>query len=769
MVLPLKPFFNKNMANYRGYFRGYDRIDANNQNGDLYCIHIGEFSASTYTELIMGSDPFVVQYSTSNTPFDPVRTSTATMTVFNSGYTVDLFPTSAQEKPIVLYNETAGRVEWCGFITPKVYDGDYTNCLDEINIECADCISSLQYMDYAVYNETSGKSIVSLDKILGSICDAAGILERFYWTTGKKFDAYHDMTPETVYLSEQNFFSSDTDEPWKMDQVLEEICRYLGFTCVQFGNAMYLIDYLQYKTEPQLITRYYEKSNNYVFVDGHLSYLAGGDMSVSGDDFRNSSTNISLEPIYNKCTVKANMYACDSIIPSIFADENLENRLDNDDFYKDMRLTIPSEAQASFPYGTEWLFFDHYKKEDVSDSAYTFFMRVYDNTKGWTSIYNSSAETKPTSEALLKNWPGATIVDLGVVKNAYQEYRQQIIPSKKDYTRYLMVSQQNKGHMGSLDTLSEYLVFDLKNHTNRCPFDFNKSYLVIKGSANSTKYENRPYINPDWSNEPLKLGNGVLAVGECQLCFLVRVGNKYWNGSGWTSDRKVFLVPLKRATEKAGASNTDRSILNNVRYNLEVGEDGYLIPLSSATLNQSLTDEIQIQVHMPTCQYWLNGENVFNGFVWIKDLDIKIVQKGQANENKEGDMVYENVIDSDAVSELSEITCKLTSYTSGVAPSYSTVMYSNVYEKITPLSQFIDNASNEPRAGEENIIEKYVQEYQHQTRKITYTLESQMNGLRPWSRFYGFDPEEPNQMYVVLGEEINYRDGTNTITAVELK
>lgn len=753
------------MANYRGYFRGFDIQSANNQNGDLYCVHIGDFSANTYTELLMADTPFVVQYNTSNTPFDPVRTSTATIKVLNSGYTVDLFPTKAQEKPVVLYNETKSRIEWCGFITPKVYDGSYVDCLDEISIEAADCISSLQYVDYEIVNSTSGKSIVSLNKILGQICNGTGILDRFYWTNGKMFDSSNPMLPEQLFLSEQNFYSSDTDEPWKMNAVLEEICRYFGFTCMQFGNAMYLIDFLSYKEREQIITRYYTKSNNYVFQNGNILYLTGGNCTVGQNDLMGSNTSISLEPIYNKCTVKANMYACDRIIPAIFEDNNLVNRFDSGNFYTNIELTVPSPATASYPYGCEWLVLQGYKKEDSADTEYSYYMRVYDSNKGWKSIYNGSAEDKPTSQIDLTNCPGATVVDLGVVRNLYIEYGQQIKASKLDYTRYLMINQHN---IGSALTANDYLVYDLSDYANICPFKPSDAYLVIQGSAINEKYTDRCYINPSWSTNRPKLGGigGSILWSESELCFLVKIGDKYWSGSGWTSQRTTFMVYLQLQNDEYGHSNTERSILNNVDYNLEVGEDGYIIPL--AGVNCSLTDKIQIQVHMPTLQYIMSDGPCYNGFVWIKDLDVKLVQKGQSSENNEGDMIYENVINEDAVSELSDITCKLTSYTSGVAPSYSTVMYSK-NGIVAPLSGFVDNSSIEARAGEENIIEKYVHEYQHQTRKITYTLDNNKSGLRPWSRFTYYDPEEPNQMYVVLGNEIDYQKGTNTITAIELK
>lgn len=755
------------MANFRGYFRGFDRIDENNPNGDLYCVHIGDFSAETFTELTMASNPFVVQYNTSNTPFDPVRTSVATIRIINEYYVSDLFPTSAQELPVVLYNETVGRVEWCGFVTPKVYDGDYTNCLEEIDIEAADCLSSLQYIDYTPYSAGT-KSIVSVNKILGSICNASGLLTRFFWTNGKMYDGSNPMLPETLFLSEQNFFSSDTDEPWKMSEVLEEICRYFGFTAVQHGNAMYLIDFLQYKTQNQLISRFYDHSNDYDFVDGSIYYMAGGHVQMTKDFIRENGGNISLEPIYNKCTVKANMYACERIIPSIFEDGFLQNRLSADSYYTALSLDVPRATTPTYPYGSAFLGMGQSYHDDDGgpDDKYQYFLRIYDHQSGWTSVYkNDLTEPFPKTQQALVIDQGATIVDLGVVRNDYEEYGQKIIASKLDYTRYLMVNQKNTGYRGN--TPNDYLVFKMTKNANICPFSKDNSYLVIQGSANYTKYEERPYINPDWdTNAPKIGGEGSEMKTDGYLCFLVKVGDKYWDGSGWTSTRKSFVVALKKSNDGYGCSNTDRKILNNVRWNLEIGEDGYLIPLSGASF--SLTDNIEIEVHMPTLQWTLNNTSVYNGWVWIKDFDIKLVQKGQDSGEDEGDMVYENVINDDAVSEISDITCKITSYTSGVSPSYSTAMYSN-NGVIMPLSGFVDNSSNVVRAGEENIVQKYVDEYQHQTKKITYTIESQLSGLRPWTRFYNFDPAEPNQMFVVLGEEIDYQNGTNTITAVELK
>lgn len=83
------------------------------------------------------------------------------------------------------------------------------NEYETIELEAADSISSLQYIDYSPTND---RGIVSFKTIIDNICDACGNLKGYYWGTSKKIDS-SILTPDLLAISEQNFYSSDTDEP----------------------------------------------------------------------------------------------------------------------------------------------------------------------------------------------------------------------------------------------------------------------------------------------------------------------------------------------------------------------------------------------------------------------------------------------------------------------------------------------------------------------------------------------------------------------------
>ena len=144
-------------------------------------------TSGVYEEIpLAGSEPFVVRYNTSNTPFEPVRTSTASIKIVNDEYLYDALSNCAQGTKVELLNITDvahPATEWVGFLTPKVYNAGYDSCWESFDLEAADCISSLQYIDY---EEMNGGGITNIKDILAQICNATKELEGFYWTRSKK-------------------------------------------------------------------------------------------------------------------------------------------------------------------------------------------------------------------------------------------------------------------------------------------------------------------------------------------------------------------------------------------------------------------------------------------------------------------------------------------------------------------------------------------------------------------------------------------------------
>lgn len=201
-----------------------------------------------------------------------------------------------------------------------------------------------------------------------------------------------------------------------------------------------------------------------------------------------------------------------------------------------------------------------------------------------------------------------------------------------------------------------------------------------------------------------------------------------------------------------------------------VNESGYKIPLSGVDTSSN----IEFEIYLPTIQFTAINASAsdkakirkYNAYCWVKDLSIKVVQSGQDVEKSENDVIYENIINDDAVSEIDDITVKLTTYTSLTKPSYSNVIYQSGSSKTFLSSVKESSLSGVAQKPEENIIEKYVSQYSTQTKKLTMTLDI---NITPLQKLTNCDVDDENKKFVELGTSIDYANDCQTLTAVELK
>ena len=754
--------------NYRGIFFGLD-------NKKYQVDIIGNSASTAYVSFeLAGQNPFIVSYSASSTPFDPVRTSTAQINIVHNDYMEDILSAEAQGTQIQLVditNSASTVVRWTGFLTPKIYDAPYRDEYETYQLEAADCISSLQYIDYTLSN---GGGLVGFDTILSQICTACKNLDGFYWTLSKNVGS-SALTPDMVSIVEHNFLYSDTNEPVKLSEVLEEICRYFGFTALQWGTRMYLVDYQCFHTTTRLYCKYYNKNGTPM----SNSYL-GSYFTVSGNTYRASDATISFEPVYNKVEVRANFYTVEDFLPNIFDDAYLTNR--HGDFYTTLTVD-PLSERGQWPRGN-----GHNKEDkDKPDTNYVYRHRYYDH-EYWESVYSgilggeehflldstSQVFGETIGTGITRDYRGATIVDMGVVKKAGKNAgKQWVVPSKMDYTRYLCVRTGYQNVNPS--TGQRQRVFRLKQPYSGKFVGTGAEYLVINYTCTWEKYKDRNYINPDWSDQTLtSRWSGSFHAGIGQLGFKFKIGNKSWNGYQWVSGDNVFYIETEwdvkaKAFTGPDCWNKDLAVLNNVSWEEELNVSGYKIPLSGI----SLTDAIEFEIINPTkCVYGNTGNpnftdygNEYNAFLWVKNLSFDLVRKGHEGK-EENDVVYSNVIDSGSVNELQTITCKITTDTDLVQPSYSNVAI-NDGGSIVALSSVTENyISGQAQKPEENIVEKYVMQYQTPTSKITLTQPIE---ITPLQMLRAVDVNDKTQKYVQLGTELDYSMGRQTITAVEKK
>lgn len=755
-------------------------------------------STGNYQEIpLAGSEPFVVKYNISKTPFDPVRTSTASITVVNDEYLHDALSSCAQGTKVELLDitDTANTItEWVGYLTPGPWSAGYDSCWETFDMYAADCVSSLQYIDY---EEVSGGGITNLQTIVNQICDATNELEGYFWTISKKTAEGTIITPDMLSISEHNFQTNDTEEEWKLNEVLEEICRYLGFTCLQWKKWLYFIDYQYLEPNANLKAYMYRKTSGGYILDSSGGATKNLDpyYEVSAESYMGNGATISMEPVYNKVVVNANMYAVEDFIPNPFDDEFLTNRIDSGNSFASVEIPPYRNTTSQdhpynqwYPNGSVLGITQAWKMEDEADDKYIYHQRLYDH-KYWESYYTNvltgtyaplTPEIKASS-ACTRDYRGGTIVDLGVVRKEHKSESnpaQWIIPSKMDYTRYLCISEKHTNdHSGgtSQDKGAGKVVFKLKDgYKSKAMLD-DKCFLVLNCTCLFERYDWCNYINPDWTDAQCKRRGteaGTWHESIPRPSFRINIGNKGWSSynNAWVtagSASDICRPQMKWDENKFTYWNKSLEVLNNVSWQDKVNCEGIKIPLSGV----DTTQEIKFEVLNPQPSFYGNTGNPnyehkfynMNSYCWISDLSLTVVREGESDLGNDSDVVYENVMDECSVNDMGEIRVRITTFTEAVKPSYSHMIMGSTFLGGV-LEQALGNST--AQKPEENIIQKYVHQYQTPTRKITLPLPIE---ITPLQKLYGVNVEEGKtyEGYVQLGTEMDYRIGRQTITAVQ--
>lgn len=303
--------------NYKGYFRSKFE-------DTLYEVRIiGNTGSTEYTEVDMGGEPFKVTYDTSENLFDPVRKSRATMEFVYHEYLFDVFspyPNGTRVQLIKHNSDGTESVEWCGYLKPNMYDQDYENCFETFELEASDCLSLLQYYTYP----SGTKQVVTFATVIKRLMDKMECLDGYYFARTKKIgDSW--LTLGDIVISEQNFFSSDTDEPWDLEEVLEEVCKYLGVTCFEYQNYLYFMDYQWLAQNDNIPMAFYKRNSSGEVVYQGLSTI-GGLYTIKDGTYMGNGATISMDTIYNKATVNCSIYDIEDLIPDMWDDDSLDNR-----------------------------------------------------------------------------------------------------------------------------------------------------------------------------------------------------------------------------------------------------------------------------------------------------------------------------------------------------------------------------------------------------------------------------------------------------------
>ena len=249
------------------------------------------------TELKGGASPFTVDIADDEFLYVPIRFSTATIRIVGSDYLQSLFTTAYQEYRVVFKKN--GIVTWIGFIKPEIYTQDYTSETFELEMECMSAMSTLEFIDYEVGGKK--KEFVSLWSLLKKCIEASSAnynavyLPYVYAKNEKEYLSGSNILYE-MRISEQNFFD-EGGKAMKLKEVLEEVCKFLNWTCVDWKGELYFID-LDYDGA-------YHKYNVALTEKEEVEFNS---ITIQNIGFAGSDHSMDILPGYNKVTIKCSNY-----------------------------------------------------------------------------------------------------------------------------------------------------------------------------------------------------------------------------------------------------------------------------------------------------------------------------------------------------------------------------------------------------------------------------------------------------------------------------
>ena len=779
-------------SNYKGYFRSYDDI--------LYSVSfITNPRSETYGDIrLAGDSPVVVSYAESDRLFTPLRTSTCTVRVVSEHYLMNLYTGKAHGTQVILRNEDTDSVEWCGYLQPNLYNQGFSECIEEIEFEASDCLSTLQYFEYKEHF-SNGRFTVTFKDIIDDIMVKCRILESYYLTQKPFSDGFQSRNAnfQYFYIPEENFFSEE-GEAWKYQEVLEEICKYLGVVCFQWKDDLYFIDYDRYQANKTMVGLRWDKSDDWQTMN---SVTLSNPNQIVEESYKETGADISLDDVFNKVTVNCNYYNFENIIPDLFDDEKLVNRFENNGYISIRRYTANHNSELETM--TYYRIYDH---ENINSIFY--------KPLSGTGLHEQ--EIVPTDEDLTNRYFFSTYVGGNILDMVHLNYSEANgkVGEAKDWERYLMISQLNRpwcGHEGTFHWENyNFPIMEFKNlpvifinntadEDTDTPIRVTKSsssstphnryvkpkpvpnYLVIKAEAIFSGMLKREYFeglpeglgkksSQDWytyGNESVDMVRNTPA-----LCFYLELPQAgWWNGKEWVDYKTHFEVPLEYFGENKEDKKyyehlygVTKSVENNIETNLFLGTTGYRIPLpKSMTTTQQMYFAIAMPKRFVHCADSHGGDytgEVGNAYCFIKELEMKICNRNSIF-FKDEDVIYENIIDEGNVIEGEEIDLKITS-DNYEGFSFSHVSTITSEEKNTTDISFYNKEMKLVKA-EEGIIERYVNQYSTPSIKENVTLDMTFTPTQLITDSYW--PKD----FVIIGQEIDYKYDRQRLTLLEKK
>lgn len=439
------------------------------QQGDTITVHIVTGNDRTQTieigtekaDVYFSDDPAEIENEVNDT-FDVLLRNSAKIRLLCGNLITNLFSTSCRDAVVNIYkNDTC---IFAGFIEPQTLSQPYNNRWDELELNCIDVLSALQYSKYKnvgalgviyafVKAEAAQRSFYDIAiEILQGVTEGLDILGsqniKFWYDGSKAVDAQtanRYQVLRQLSISDLLFMGDDESDVWQQDEVLEELLKYLNLHIVQDGFNFYIFSWESVKAAPDKIIWHDIVANS-------TKTTAQQAVTIALANVADCDTTISIGDVYNQLLLTAKVEDIESVIESPLDDDLLVSSYINKQKY----LTeYSSDGEGKTAYNAFYAM-THDQKTTYGAGAITdWYVQVMRN-KQWTFPMKGNTDidivdyfgSEGTNQHALPDWlgqaPGAAIMALGSVKmNTANDDNSPT--SKVNMTNYLAVSVNGNG------------------------------------------------------------------------------------------------------------------------------------------------------------------------------------------------------------------------------------------------------------------------------------------------------------------------------------
>lgn len=534
-------------------------------------IEIGTEKADVY----FSEDPAEIENEVNDT-FDVLLRNSAKIRLLCGNLITNLFSTSCRDAVVNIYkNDTC---IFAGFIEPQTLSQPYNDRWDELELNCIDALSALQYSKYKnvgalgviyafVKAEAAQRSFYDIaTEVLQGVTEGLDILGnqniKFWYDGSKAVDAQtanRYQVFKQLSISDLLFLGDDESDVWQQDEVLEELLKYLNLHIVQDGFNFYIFSWESVKATPNKIIWHDIVANGTKTTPQQA-------VTISLANVADCDTTISIGDVYNQLLLTAKVEDIESVIESPLDDDLLVSPYINKQKY----LTeYSSDGEGKTAYNAFYAM-THNQKTTYGAGAITdWYVQVMRN-KQWTFPMKGNTDidivdyfgSEGTNQHALPDWlgqaPGAAIMALGSVKmNTANDDNSPT--SKVNMTNYLVVSVNGNG-VDNDENKTYPSVADIQKNIPYAVYTGNKSggvfsppdeettnYIVLSGKVilNPIMRRTNTYTNlhnKEWTMWPQNIEKGMIYVWHQTVPSRNNGDGRYYTRQYWqaeTPDKEV--------------------------------------------------------------------------------------------------------------------------------------------------------------------------------------------------------------------------------------